>query len=331
MTFAKLPPEFMNRRAVMASLAALGLPFGVQAQAAWPNRTVKIIDAAAPGGSTDIMARMVANKLAPRLGQSFVVENKPGAGMTMATDFVSRAAPDGHTMLLASTGMCIAAASGKKLPYDYLKDLRAVAQIGITPLIIVVAADSKVKTLRDLVDMARAKPGEVRYSSSGIASMSHIGMELLGSVAKVKMLHVPYRGVSLSIPDLLSGEVHCALGTVATYSALLDSGKMRAIAVASPQRSTLLPNVPSAAESGLPDYSVEFWWGLMAPAGVPTDVVRRINAEVNTVLGDADTKESMLKLAGVPRAVSPEEFARINAFEVDRWGRLMRDANIQVE
>jgi len=321
----------MTRRSAAAAIAALSLPLAARAQAHWPTRTVKVIDAAAPGGSTDIMARMVSNKLAPRLGQPFVVENRAGAGMTLATDMVSKSPPDGHTMLLASTGMCIAAASGKKLPYDYLKDLRAVAQIGSTPLIIVVAADSRIRTLRDLVDMARAKPGQVKFSSSGVASMSHIGMELLCSVAKVKMLHVPYRGVSLSIPDLLSGEVHCALGTVATYAGLLDSGKMRAIAVASPQRSSLLPNVPSAAESGVPDYNVEFWWGLMAPAGVPNDVIRKMNAEINAVLGDADVKEQMLRLAGVPRAVSAEEFGRVNAFEVDRWGRLMREANIQVE
>jgi len=321
----------LGRRTVLAAAAGLALPLQLRAQSAWPTRPVKIIDAAAPGGSTDVMARLMGNRLGARLGQTFLVENKPGAGMTLGTDQVARSAPDGYTFLLTSTAMCVAAASGKKLPYDYLKDLKAVGQIGVTPLIIVVPADSPFKTLRDLVDKAKASPDQVRYSTSGIGSMSHVGMELLSAQAGVKLLHVPYRGVSLSIPDLLSGQVHAALGTVATYSAMLEAGRMRAIVVASPQRSPLLPQVPSAAESGFPEFHAEFWWGLMAPAGVPADIVRRLNAEMNTVLGEPETKASLARLAGVPRPSTTEEFSRLNTFEVERWSKLIRDANIKVE
>ncbi len=324
-----------HRRTVLGSAAAAALagllPMSARAQAAWPNRPVKIIDAAAPGGSTDVMARWIGNKLAPRLGQSFVIENKPGAGLSLGTDAVAKSPPDGYTYLLVSTAMCTAVASGKKLPYDFLKDLAPVAQLGSTPLIVVVPANSPYKTLRDLVDAARAQPGMVSYSTSGVGSMSHIGMELLASEAKVQMLHIPYKGVSLSIPDLMSGLVHAALGTVATYSKLLEGGQMRALTATSAQRSRLLPNLPTSAEQGLPGFQIEFWWGLLGPAGIPADVVRRMNGEVAAVLAEADSREFFERLAAAPVAATPEEFGRLNAFEVARWSKVIKDANIKVE
>jgi tripartite-type tricarboxylate transporter receptor subunit TctC len=324
-------PVRITRRSLVASAAALGLPLAATAQSAWPTRTVKIIDAAAPGGSTDVMARMVGSKIGPRLGQTFVVENRTGAGMTLGTDAVAKSPPDGYTLLLTSTAMCTAAASGKKLPYDYLKDLTAVGAIGATPLIIVVPANSPFKTLRDLVEQARAKPDGVSYSSSGIGSMSHIGMELLGSIAKVRMLHVPYKGVSMSITDLIGGQIHAALGTVATYAKLLEGGQMRALVATSPQRSPFLPELPTSIEAGYPEFLIEFWWGLMAPTGTPAEAIRRLNTELNAILAEPDTRETLTRFAATPKPGTAEEFGRLNTFEVARWSKLIKDAGIKVE
>ena len=328
--------QHVHRRFVLAAAAAAAvgpafLPAGARAQANWPSRPVKIVDPNSPCGSTDVMARMIASKLGPRLGQSMIVENRPGAGLALGTDAVAKSPPDGHTLLLSSTAQATNAAAGRKLTYDYLKDFVPIGQIGATPLIIVVAADSPLKTMRDLIEQGRARPDQIRYSSSGIASMSHIGMELLAAETKAHFTHVPYRGVSLSIPDLLSGQVQCALGTVATYASLLESGKLRALAVASPQRSPFLPNVPTTAEAGVPGYVIEFTWGLVGPRGMPAEVIRRLNTELNAVLAQTETREFLARTASVPTPMTPEEYGRVNAFEVARWSKLIRDANIRVE
>ena len=321
----------IDRRTVLAGAAAACLPGIAPAQAAWPNRPVRIIDAAAPGGSTDVLSRLVGNALAPRLGQSFVVENKPGAGLVIGTDFVAKSPPDGYTYLMATTAMCTLVASGRKLPFDYLKDLVPVGQIATTPLIVVVPGDSPFKTLGDLVERARSQPEAVRFSSTGLGSMSHIGMELLAAQAKMKMLHVPYKGVSLSIPDLLSGQIHAAVGTVPTYAALLESGKMRALAVTASQRSASMPNVPTSAESGFADYRIEFFWGLMAPAATPAEIVRRMNSELAAVVALPETRAFLERQAASPATLSPEEFHRVNSFEINRWSKLIREANIKIE
>jgi tripartite-type tricarboxylate transporter receptor subunit TctC len=274
---------------------------------------------------------MLANKLAPRLGQPFIVENKPGAGLNLGTDFVAKSPRDGHTLLIATTAMCTNAASGKKLPFDYLKDFAPIGQIATTPLIVVVSVDSPLKTLRDLLDQARAKPDSIRYSSSGIGSMSHIGMELLAAEAKVKMTHVPYRGASLAIADIISGQVQVALGTVATYSGLLEGGKMRALAATSMQRSPYLPQVPTTTEAGLPRSVIEFSFGLMGPSAMPPEAVQQLNTELNAVLAEGETRRFLARFAAVPAPGTPEDLGKLNAFEVARWSKLIREADIRIE
>jgi tripartite-type tricarboxylate transporter receptor subunit TctC len=329
-------PNPVNRRSLLdaatATALAVLLPAGASAQTTWPNRPIKLIDAYAPGGSTDTLARMIGSKLSARLGQPIVVENRSGAGGALGTDSVAKSPPDGYTLLLTSTAMPTNAASGKKLPYDFLKDLAPIGLIATTPLLIVVPADSRIKTLRDLVDLARAKPGDgVRYGSSGVGSMSHIGMELLASVAQVQFLHVPYKGVSMSVTDLLGGQLQALLGTVATHVQMLEAGRMRGLVVTSPQRSPFLPNVPTSIEAGFPGFQIEFWFGLMCPAGVPPEVIRRLNTELNVILGQADVRELLARFAAIPKPSTPEEFGRLNAFEVGRWSKLIKDANIKME
>lgn len=330
--------QAMSRRSALGAVAmaaATLLPTGAHAQAVWPSRPVKIIDVYAPGGSGDLLARAIANKLAPRIGQPVLVENRPGAGGAIGTDFVAKSPADGYTLMLSATGNAVAEASlvaGRKLPFDWLKDFTPVGQIGSTPLVIVVAHDSPIKTLRDLVELARAKPNDgVRYGTSGVGSMSHIGTEMLASVANVQLMHVPYKGNSLAFTDLLGGQLQAMLGSVATFSSMLESGKMRAIVVTSPKRSPFLPNVPTSTEAGFPEFQIEYWWGLMAPANTPRDVVKRLNTELNLILALPDIRELLSRVAATPTTVTPEEFGRLNAFEVTRWSKLIKDKNIKME
>lgn len=319
----------------LASASAALLPAGVSAQVAWPNRPIKIVDAFAPGGSTDTMARALASKMSPRLGQTVVVENRNGAGGAVGIDFVAKAPPDGHTLLITVTSHAVlqaTATTGRKLPFDFLKDLAPIGEIAAAPVVIVVPADSPIKTLRDLVDMARSKPeGGIRYGSSGVGSISHIGMELLASVANVQFMHVPYRGNSAAVTDLLGGQLQAMLSSVATNAGLLESGKLRAIVITGPKRSPLLPNVPTSAEAGLPDFQIEVSWGLMGPAGLPPDVVKRLNSEIALYLTQTELRDLLSRVAATPRPGAPEEMGRVNAFEVARWSKLFKDRNIKID
>ncbi|MBB3014069.1 Bug family tripartite tricarboxylate transporter substrate binding protein [Cupriavidus alkaliphilus] len=329
----------LNRRLVLrtaaAATAAALLPAGARARAAWPNRPIKIVDVFAPGGSTDAMARLLAKKMSPRLGQPVVVENRNGAGGALGIDFVAKAPPDGYTLLQTVTSNAVLQATatvGRKLPFDFLKDLTPIGEIAAAPLVVVVPANSPIKTLRDLVDIARAKAdGGIRYGSSGVGSISHIGMELLASVANVRLTHIPYRGNSLAETDLLGGHLQAMLGSVATNIGLLESGKLRAIVVTSPKRSPFLPNVPTSAEAGLPDFQIEVSWGLMGPAGLPPDVVKRLNSEIGLYLTQPELRDFLSKVAATPRPGTPEDMVRVNAFEVARWSKLLKDRHIKIE
>lgn len=326
----------VNRRFIfhtaLAAAASTLVPGAANAQATWPNRTIKIVEPFTPGGSSDIIARFIGNKLSTRLGQPVVVENKTGAGGVLGSDAVAKSAPDGYTLLLSTTAVATnTAAASRKLPFDPMKDLTAIGQIAAADLLVVVPVNSPIKTLKDLVDMARAKPSGVRFGSSGVASMSHMGMELLASVANVQLMHVPYRGTSTAMTDLLGGQLDCLLASYPTVSQLIEGGKLRGIVVASPQRSPLMPSLPSATEAGFPGFQIDFWWGLMGPAGMPADVVKRINGELNAILKEQDTRDQLTRLVTRPTPGTPEESSRQLATDIARWSKVVKDANIKVE
>lgn len=302
-----------------------------QSQTSWPSKPIKLMVPFPPGGGSDVIARTIGARLSARLGQQMVIENRSGAGGTLATEAVVKSPADGYTLLFTTTAMPTNAASGRKLPFDLLKDLAPIGQIGATPLIIVAPAISPVKSLRQMIDLARAKPNGINYGSSGIGSMSHIGMELVAAEAKVQMLHVPYKGTSLAMTDLVSGQLHAVLGTFATLWQLVEAGKLRALAVTGAQRSAFAPNLPTVAEAGLPGAQIDFWWGIMAPARMPPDVVKRLNDELNTVLAQPETREALAREGAIPKPGSPEEFGKLMAFEVARWSKLIKDANIRME
>ncbi|HSV83770.1 MAG TPA: tripartite tricarboxylate transporter substrate binding protein [Ramlibacter sp.] len=328
-------PTPARRRALLAAataLAAAGLvPLSASAQAGWPNRPIKLIVPFAPGGGSDIIARTIATKLSARLGQPIIIDNRGGGGGILGVDAAAKAAPDGYTLLFTTTAFATNAAASRKLPYDSAKDFTPIGQIGATPLLVVVAGDSRIRTLRDLIEAAKAKPGAVNYGSGGMSSMSHLGMEYLATAAKIKITHVPYKGMAPAFTDVMAGNIQVGMSTFASAAGMMEAGKLRGLAVTSAQRLPFAPNLPTVAESGVPGFQVDFWWGLMAPARVPAEVVKRVNEELNAVLAQPEAREILARDAAVPTPSTPEGFSRLVAQDLARWSKLVKDANIQVE
>ena len=310
--------------------AAMLIAFHASAADEWPTHPIKMIVPYAPGGGTDIIARAVASKLSARLGQPIIVENKSGAGGSLGVDLAAHAQPDGYTILFMTTAFATNAATGMKLPYDAIKDFQPVGEIGETPLLVVVPTDSKVKTLGDLVQVAREKPNTVTYGSSGVGSMSHLGMQLLATETKVQFLHVPYKGMAPAFTDLVAGNVQAALCTFASATSLLNAGKVRAVALASDKRSGFATKLPTAAEEGFPDFKIDFWWGLMVPARVPPSIVKKLNSELNTTLQQPEMQKVLAREAAVPTPGSSEEFGKRVSSEIVRWSKLVKDSNIAI-
>lgn len=299
--------------------------------APWPTRPIKLIVPFAPGGSNDILARALSSKLGAQLGQPVVVDNKPGGGGTLGTEFVVRSAPDGYTLLLASGSLTTNAASGKKLGYDPAKDLTPIGMIGATPFVVVVSNELKAQSLPEFLTLARAKPGGINYGTAGIGGLNHLGTELLAAAGKIQMTHVPYKGIGPAFTDLMGGSLQMALPTLASALPHIRGGKMRALAVTSLQRSPLAPEIPTAVEAGLPGFRLEAWYGLLAPAHLPATTLKRLNEALNTVLGQTEFKELLAREAATTQPGTSEEFGSLLRSEIVRWSRLIVDARIQVE
>ena len=316
--------------ALFAGVLAL---FAVQmsAHAAWPDRPIKLVVPFAPGGSNDIIARVLATKLGARLGQPVIVENKGGAGGTIGTDYVAKSPPDGNTILFVSTSITTNAASGKQLPYDLLKDLQPIGEVAAGAFVVVVSNDLKVTTLKEFLDLARAKPNTVSYGSAGIGGINQLGTELLASAAKVQLVHVPYKGIGPAFTDLMGGNIQMALPTIASAVQHINAGKMRGLAVTGSSRSPLAPDLPTVAEAALPGFALEVWWGIVGPARLPAPVLKRLNEELNAVLALPDVKEVLAREGAEPRPSTPEEFGKLISADLTRWAKLIKDTNIKVE
>jgi tripartite-type tricarboxylate transporter receptor subunit TctC len=314
-----------------AFVAAALLPGHASGQAGWPNRPIRLIVPFAAGASNDTIARVLADKLAARLGQPIIVENKTGAGGTIGTVYVAKSPPDGYTLLIASTTITTSAASSKKPPYDPLKDLQPIGEIGAGPLAIVVSNDLKVTTLGEFVALSRAKPRTINYGSGGTGAMNHLGIELFASAAKIELVHVPYRGVSPAFTDLLAGNLQMLLPSLPSVMPYIHSGKIRGLAVTGAERSPLAPELPTVAEAGLPGFQLEVWWGLIGPSGLPAPVLKRLNDELNTALGLADVRDLLAREGATPRPGTPEGFSNLIRSEVARWSQLIKDAHIELE
>jgi tripartite-type tricarboxylate transporter receptor subunit TctC len=336
MTLFSMPLSWRYaRRLALASASAI--TFGVIWPASfalaqtYPTKPVRLMVGASPGGGTDIIARLLADKFAEGLKGSFVVENRPGASNTIAADLTAKASPDGHTLLVATnTGQAIAPHL-MKLTFDPLKDLVPIALIVVVPNVLVINSDVAAKDVRELVALMKSRPDDFKYASSGIGSTQHIAGEGFKFAAGVKMIHVPYKGSSQAHLDLISGNVQVMFDTTSSAIAHIKSGKLRALAVTTAKRSSELPTVPTLSEAGVTGFEMSTWYGLYATAGTPREVVARLQAETARVLKLPDVQSKLKSLGGEPGASSPDQFAAMNREEFERFGKLIKDANIRID
>ncbi|HYG44018.1 MAG TPA: tripartite tricarboxylate transporter substrate binding protein [Bordetella sp.] len=314
-------------------LAALGIALaacGAAAQAAdWPSQPVRIIVPYTAGGAVDALARLTGQQLAPRLGQPVLVENKPGAGSNIGMEAAAHAAADGYTLLMAANSLATNNTLYPDLRFNGMRDFAAVAQVGYAPLMIVVPADSSLRTLQDLLDTARKSPGTLSYASSGNGSSSHLAGESLKIAAGIDVLHVPYRGAAPAMTDLLGGRISYMPVNPAEAMQHIRAGRLRALAVAAKERLALLPDVPTAAEAGLPGYEEAVWWGLVAPASTPPAIVARLNREVRAALDDSAMKERLDALGVITRPGASGQFADFIKTETARARQVIEAAHIQ--
>ncbi len=328
-------PNRLVRRALLVTSAtaivASLLSAPVHAQAPWPNRPIKLIVPFPPGASNDNIARVLGNKLTARLGQTVVVENKIGAGGNIGTAYVAHQPADGYTLLLASNPLVMANLTGetsKTPPFDAVKDFQPIGLIGAAPFIVAVANDFNAKNLPEFINLARAKPLDINYGSGGYGSTGHLGVELIASLANIKLTHVPYAGLAPAITGLLNGSVQMVLASFPGGSPQVRAGKMRALAVTGRQRSALMPEVATAAEAGLPGFDMEAWWGLAGPAGLPAPVIKRLNEELNFILTTPEMVELLARDGAIGKPGKPEDFSRLIRSELARWPQVIKDARI---
>ncbi len=297
----------------------------------YPVKPVRIMVGANAGGGTDIIARVLAEKYQVALGQPFIVENRPGASNTIAADLTAKAAPDGHTLLLATnTGQAIAPHL-IKLSFDTNKDLIPIALIVTVPNVLVVTPNLPANNVKELIALMKAKPEAFSYGSSGVGSTQHLAGEAFNLAAGTKAVHIPYKGSAQALADLSGGQIQMNFDTTSSAMAFIKGGKVKALAVMSPQRTPELPDVPTLAEAGLPGVEMTTWYGLFVTAGTPKDVVNRIYAETIKVLQLPDVQKRLIALGGEPGKVTQEQFAALVKSDYERFGRLIKDANVKIE
>lgn len=326
--------QFKRLRRCAVSLATLtalgGLAMPSHAQTArWPDKPVRLVVGYPAGGATDAIARLVASRLAEPLGQAVTVDNRPGANSNLGAEYVARAPADGTTLLVYSVAQTINASLYPKLGYDAQKDFVPIGLIAKIPNILVVNANSPVKTVADYVRVAKATPGGVTFASAGSGSSTHLSAEIFKMNAGVNLLHVPYRGSSPAITDLIGGQVQSMFDNAPSALPHIKSGRLRAVAITSARRSPLLPDLPTVAESGFPGFEVHSWFGLAAPAGTPQATVERLNAELGKVLGSADVQQRLQDLAATPEAGTPEQMQALIATELKRWAAVVKSSGAQ--
>ena len=304
----------------------------VQAQDAYPNKPIKVVVPFPAGGATDILTRAITEKLAMRIGQSVIIENRPGAGANIGAATVAKAAPDGYTILMGSIGSHSISVTYHKDPgYNFKKDLMPISSAGSLSNIVVIGNDVPAKNLQELVAYAKANPGKLTCGSSGTGGLIHLTCEMFKIAAGIDVLHVPYKGTSLLMPDLISGRVTMALDTLPPYIPMLKDGKVRALAITTATRSSLVPDLPTIAESGYPGFESVAVYGFLAPAGTPTAIIRKLNADINAVLLDPELKDKLLKVGIEVEGSTPEALAMFVDKEIAKWAAVIKAGNIKSE
>lgn len=313
--------------ALLVLAAAAGM---VQAQS-YPTKPIRMIIPSTPGGGTDFVGRLMSTKLAEMNGWQVVPDNKPGAGTALGLAEAARSHNAGYDLVVAQTDNVSLIPLLMKVAYDPVKDLTPVALVATTPMVLIVPESSPYKTLADVIRAAKAEPGKLTYGTSGTGGSVHLSMELLQTSAGFKMQHIPYKGSSPALADLLGGHLQFAGSSISSAASLLASGKLRALAVTSPQRNAALPNVPTVAESGYKDFSFVSYYGVMAPAGLPQPVLTRLNADLNKILQRADVRTALLGQGLEPSPMSADEFAALVKSDIQKSKAIISAANIKVE
>jgi tripartite-type tricarboxylate transporter receptor subunit TctC len=324
--------KLLRRRFLQLAACAAALPAvsrAARAQA-YPTRPVRVIVGLAPGGGTDIVARLIGQWLSERLGQSFVIENRPGAAGNVATEAVVNAPADGYTLLAVSPGAAINATLYDKLNFDFLRDMAPVAGLLRVANVMAVTNSLPVRTVPEFIAYAKANPNRISYGSAGTGSSNHLSGELLKMTTGTPMVHVPYRGAAPALTDVLSGQVQVIFSSVTSTVEYIKADKLRALAVTSATRSELLPDMPPIADF-VPGYEAVNWWGIAAPKATPVEVVDKLNREINTAFADPRFKARLADLGGPPLAGSPSDFGKLIADETEKWAKVIRAANIKPE
>jgi tripartite-type tricarboxylate transporter receptor subunit TctC len=325
----------LTRKIFIGCALALAL-FGHASQFAlaadnWPAKPVTIFVPYAAGGAVDVLARTVGQSLSKTWGQQPVVENRPGAGGTIASQALTQAKPDGYTLILVASGHPLNQFFYPKLPYDTFKDFTAISEVAYSPLAIVVAKDNPAKNLQELLAQAKEKPESLSYGMSGNGTSAHLAGELLNYMAGVKIISIPYKGGAPALTAVMAGDIPISINPLPEIMGQLDGGAVRAIAVTTATRSPTLPNVPTVAESGVAGYDTAVWWGFLGPANMPPELVARIHADIATALKDSAVLEALKKIGATPVNSSPKEFDAFMHAEADKWGPILKQANIKVQ
>jgi tripartite-type tricarboxylate transporter receptor subunit TctC len=312
---------------LLAASALLAAP----ARAEFPDKTIRIVVPYTPGGFNDTLGRIVAQKFTDDWGVPAVVENRPGGGTLIGTDGVAKAPADGYTLLVVAFPFAVNPSLYAKLPYDTLKDFAPLILAGQTPNLLVVNNDVPVKSVTELIAVAKAKPGSLSYGSTGSGSSNHLSMELFRLMTGTEMIHVPYKGSAPMVTDLLGGHVQVAFDNTPNVLPQVKAGKLRALAITSAQRSAMVPDIPTVAEAGVPGYEVGVWFGIVAPAATPPDVLAKLNAELNRVLAMPDVKQKFADQGVEPVGGPPERFGEHIRMQIEKWGRVVRESGAKVE
>jgi tripartite-type tricarboxylate transporter receptor subunit TctC len=318
--------------AALVAGATLLAPAAVFAQAPYPSRPIRLIVPFPAGGGTDLIAREVANKVATSNGWSIVIDNKPGSGGNLGVDAAAKAAPDGYTLVLGQTSnLAINPTLYARLPYNPEKDLTPIGLVASAPLVLVVAADSPYKTLADVVAAAKARPEALNYASSGSGTVAHLATELFQKTANIRFTHVPYKGAAQGSTDLIGGQVQMYMSSVPTLIGHIKNGKMRPIVITSRKRTTDLPDAPTVDESGYKGFEAATWFGVAGPAGLPKDVVAKLNAAFNKALQDPEVKRKLASQGAEVKGSTPEEFGAYIREETVRWGKVVKESGAKVD
>lgn len=322
---------FTRRRVIQALGMALAMSAGGAMAQAWPSKPITLIVPFPAGGTTDVLARALADKLTQSLGQTVIVESKPGAGATLGADFVSKAKPDGYTLLVGAVHHTIASSVYKKLPYDFQKDLAPITTIAMVPNVLVVNAATPAKNVAELVAMLKAKPGTYNYGSNGNGTAQHLIGTQFENMTGTSVAHIPYKGSGPLVTDLLGGQITMTFDTVTPVLQHIKSGKLRALAVTTAKRSTALPDVPTLDEAGLKGFAIGTWFGVLAPVATPKDILARLNTEMVKVIQSPDFRKRMDEIGAEPIGNSAEQMAAQIKAETDKFGKLVKEAKVVIE